>query len=123
MKWYLGVLKKYVVFGGRAQRMEYWMFNLFNYIIVIALAFIEVLAGIAPETDTYVLATVYSLAVLLPNWAVSVRRLHDTGRSGLWLLVGIVPLIGVIVLFIFYVMDSQPGENRYGPNPKEGVTA
>lgn len=82
MKWYLAVLKKYAVFSGRARRIEYWMFILFNLIIFFALAFIEVLLGFALETETSVLTNLYSLAIVLPTWSVSVRRLHDTGKSG-----------------------------------------
>lgn len=113
MNWYLEVLKKYAVFSGRARRKEYWMFILFNFIIVLGLGVVEGLAG-----GPGVLGSLYSLAVLIPSIAVSVRRLHDTNRSGWWLLIGVVPLIGAIVLLIFVVQDSQPGENRYGPNPK-----
>ena len=121
MNWYLQVLKKYAVFNGRARRTEYWMFVLFNFIIVIALGFIEGFTGIAPGTDQSVLGGLYMLAVLLPGIAVGVRRLHDTGRSGWWLLIGFVPLIGAIVLLVFMVQDSHSGENQYGPNPKAAV--
>ncbi len=118
MSWYIQVLKKYAVFSGRARRMEYWMFILISTIIGLVLAFIEGLAGIAPEINYSVLAGLYDLAVLIPTLAVSVRRLHDTGRSGWWLLIGIVPLIGSIVLLVFMVFDSQAGTNQYGPSPK-----
>jgi uncharacterized membrane protein YhaH (DUF805 family) len=121
MNWYLAVLKKYAVFSGRAQRKEYWMFFLFNIIIAILLGIIEVVIGISPDADESILANIYSLAILLPSLAVSVRRLHDIGRSGWWLLIGLIPLIGVIVLFVFAVQDGQPGPNQYGPNPKEAA--
>lgn len=68
------------------------------------------------------LGSVYTLAILLPGIGVSIRRLHDTGRSGWWMLVGFVPLIGVLVLLVFMAQDSKPGQNQYGANPK-GVTA
>jgi len=113
MNWYLEVLKKYAVFGGRARRKEYWMFFLFNIIIAFVLGFVEGLAG-----GPGIVGMLYSLAVLIPGIAVSVRRLHDTGRSGWWLLIGLVPLIGAIVLLVFMVQDSNPGENQYGANPK-----
>ena len=116
MNWYLKVLKKYAVFSGRAQRKEYWMFFLFNFIIAFVLGFVEGLAG-----GPGVLGSLYGLAVLIPGIAVSVRRLHDTNRSGWWVLISVVPLIGAIVLLIFMVEDSQPGDNRYGPNPKAAV--
>jgi len=100
MNWYLEVLKKYAVFSGRARRKEYWMFFLFNIIILFVLGLIEGIAGIAPEIDQSILGGIYSLAVLLPSLAVGVRRLHDTDGSGSWLFIGLVPIIGVIVLFV-----------------------
>ncbi len=122
MNWYLAALKKYAVFSGRARRMEYWMFALFNFIISIALYVIDgLITGFSLETHSSILQTIYGLAVLLPSLAVGVRRLHDTGRSGWWLLIALVPIIGVIVIIIFTVQDSQPGANQYGPNPKEVV--
>ena len=121
MNWYFEVLKKYAVFSGRARRKVYWMFALFNLIICIVLGVIEAIAGIAPEGDQSVLAGIYSLAVLIPAIAVSVRRLHDTNHSGPWLLIALVPLIGPIILLVFMVQDSQQGDNQYGPNPKAGT--
>ena len=113
MNWYLDVLKKYAVFNGRARRKEYWMFFLFNIIIAVVLGFVEGLVG-----GPGVVGALYGLAVLIPGIAVGVRRLHDTNRTGWWLLIGLIPLIGAIVLLIFFVQDSQAGENQYGPNPK-----
>ena len=119
MKWYLEVLKKYATFNGRARRTEYWYFVLFNIIISIVLAIVDgMLGSFSTERGVGLLEGIYSLAVLIPGIAVSVRRLHDTNRSGWWLLIVFVPLIGVIVLFVYMVQDSQPGENQYGPNPK-----
>lgn len=114
MNWYLEVLKKYAVFSGRARRKEYWMFILFNMIIAVALGIIEGLVG-----SPGVVGTLYSLAVLIPSIAVLVRRLHDTDRSGWWVLIGFIPVIGVIVLLVFTIQDSKPGQNQYGDNPKE----
>lgn len=113
MQWYLKVLKNYVGFQGRARRKEYWMFFLFNFLITILLSTIEALLGLGG-----ILSAIYGLAVLLPSIAVSVRRLHDIGRSGWWMLLSIIPVIGLIVLLVFAILDSQPGENKYGPNPK-----
>ena len=119
MNWYLAVLKKYAVFSGRAQRAEYWFFVLFNIIISIVLGVLDgVLGTMNAEAGIGLLGGLYSLAVLIPSIAVGVRRLHDTGRSGWWLLIAFVPLIGAIVLIVFFVMDSQPGSNEHGPNPK-----
>jgi uncharacterized membrane protein YhaH (DUF805 family) len=122
MNWYLEALKKYAVFSGRARRTEYWMFILFNIIITVVLALIDILTGtFSPQAGVGLLGGLYALAVLIPSIAVTVRRLHDTGRSGWWILIGLVPVIGTIVLLIFMVQDSQPGENQYGPNPKAAL--
>ncbi|WP_112466707.1 DUF805 domain-containing protein [Streptomyces triticisoli] len=115
MNWYLEVLKKYAVFSGRARRKEYWMFILFNSIVSI------VLFVIGQAIDVEILSSLYSLAVLLPSLGVTIRRLHDTNRSGWWILIGLVPLAGFIVLLVFTVSDSQPGDNQYGPNPKAAM--
>lgn len=112
MEWYLKVLKNYVGFQGRARRKEYWMFTLFSIIVSVILSIVETVIGLPA-----VLTTLYSLAVLLPSLAVSVRRLHDTGRSGWWLLLSLIPLIGTIVLLVFVCEDSKEN-NRYGSNPK-----
>ena len=115
MNWYLGVLKKYAVFSGRARRMEFWMFTLINIIVSIILACIDVFVG------TAILGMIYSLAVLIPSLAVTARRLHDTDRTGWWILIGFVPVIGVIVLLVFMVLEGQPGSNRFGDNPIEAA--
>lgn len=120
MNWYLHVLKNYAVFRGRAHRQEYWYFFLFNIIISIALAFIDsALGNPGAGEGAGILGTIYSLAILVPSIAVGVRRLHDTGRTGWWMLLGLIPIIGAIVLIYFFVLDSTPGSNEYGPNPKE----
>lgn len=122
MEWYTEVLKKYAVFSGRARRKEYWVFTLVSTVISIILGIIDASLGAAMGLDDKdgigLLGALYSLAVLLPSLAVTVRRLHDTGRSGWWILIGIVPCVGFIVLIIFLVQDSQPDANQYGPNPK-----
>src|SRR5919199_91334 len=126
VNWYLEVLKKYAVFDGRARRQEYWMFILFNIIITAVLALIDSLIGtVIRQAGFGLLQGLYDLAVLLPSIAVTVRRLHDTGRTGWWILIGLIPVIGGIVLLIFMLLDSEPGANEYGPNPKagNGVTA
>ncbi|MEU8580648.1 DUF805 domain-containing protein [Streptomyces abikoensis] len=113
MHWYVDVLKKYAVFSGRARRQEYWMFTLISTVISIVLAITEGVLG-----TNSVIGTVYVLAVLLPSLAVTVRRLHDTDRSGWWVLIGLIPLVGLIVLLVFTCLDSQPQPNKYGPSPK-----
>ncbi len=124
MKWYIKVLKQYAEFEGRARRKEFWMFSLIHFLIIMALQTVTfMIAGMNPESGVGVflmgLLGLYSLAVFIPSLAVSVRRLHDTGRSGWWLLISLVPVIGAIALIVFYVQDSQPGANQYGENPKE----
>ena len=116
MNWYLQVLKKYAVFRGRARRKEYWMFNLICGLIFILLYIIG-----AMTRSVGILDNLFALAMFIPLLAVTVRRLHDTNRSGWWLLIGFVPG-GWIVLFVFAVLGGQPGENKYGSNPT-GITA
>ena len=115
-KWYFEVLKKYAVFTGRAGRKEYWYFVLFNLIIFVVLAVLDVLFR-----SPGILKLAYNLAVLIPGIAVGVRRLHDTDRSGWWLLLGLIPIIGAIVLIIFFAQDGNPRDNQYGPNPKDAT--
>ncbi|WP_030322253.1 DUF805 domain-containing protein [Streptomyces sp. NRRL B-3229] len=112
MNYFLDVLKKYAVFSGRARRKEYWMYMLFVAIIYVVLLVI----GIAAKVTW--LPIIFYVAILLPSLGVTIRRLHDTGRSGWWILFGLVPLVGGITLFVFSVLDSEPGDNKYGPNPK-----
>ncbi|MFI5963813.1 DUF805 domain-containing protein [Streptomyces asoensis] len=112
MHWYVDVLKKYAVFGGRARRQEYWMFTLFSVIISIVIAIIDSVIG------SSILGILYTLAVLLPSLGVAVRRLHDTDRSGWWILIGLIPLVGAIILIVFLATEGKQEPNQYGPNPK-----
>lgn len=106
MNWYVDAWKKCVEFSGRARRKAFWMFVLFNFLISFGIGMIGGVIG------NDMLSLVYSLAIFLPSLALSIRRLHDTGHSGWWILVPIVPIV-------FLFLDSTPGENSYGPNPKE----
>jgi len=119
MEWFLLALKKYAVFEGRSRRKEFWNFILFYIIFYLAAFLIDNLFGFDPVNSTGLFTIIFALAMIVPNLSVSVRRLHDTGRSGWWVLLGIIPIVGSIVLIIFYAQDSQPGTNEYGPNPKE----
>jgi uncharacterized membrane protein YhaH (DUF805 family)/Flp pilus assembly protein TadD len=122
MNWYLQVLKKYAEFSGRARRKEYWMFTLFNIIFLIIANILDNILGTAIEDMGYGLFYIlYTLAILIPGLAVSVRRLHDVGKSGWMILISLIPIIGLIWLFVLLVTDSNPGENKYGANPKEAV--
>jgi uncharacterized membrane protein YhaH (DUF805 family) len=122
MNWYLKALKNYANFSGRARRKEYWYFTLFNLIVAFVLGFIDGMIGsFSPEAGMGLLGGIYTLAVLIPGLAVLVRRLHDTERSGWWLLIALIPLIGAIVLLVFMVQDSKAGSNKFGENPKEQI--
>ena len=117
MNYYIEVLKKYAVFSGRARRKEFWMFCLFNLLIAFAISFVATLIS-SPSVGN-LLGMFYSLVILLPGLAVSARRLHDTGKSAWWLLVFLIPFVGLIIFVVLMVADSTPGVNKYGPNPKE----
>ncbi len=114
------VYSNYFNFQGRARRSEYWWFYLFAVIVAVVFNVIAVM-GDALTMVGSVLYMIFLIASIIPQLAVSVRRLHDTGRSGWWLLISLIPLVGAIVLIIFLVGDSQAGENKYGPNPKEDI--
>lgn len=116
MDWYLSVLRKYADFSGRARRREYWMFALVNFLVSLVLGAIGLMGH-----GFGLLTWIYTAAVLIPSFAVGFRRLHDTGRSGWWTLILFVPLVGAIVYLVFMCMDSAPGDNQYGPNPKTGA--
>ena len=122
MSWFMISLRNYAVFSGRSQRSEYWYFALFYLIFYVVLAVLDGLTGTLDVQSGIGLFTgIFALGLLLPSLAVSVRRLHDTGRSGWWLLIGIIPLIGTIVLIVFLAQDGEPSANRFGANPKEGT--
>lgn len=113
MNYYIDAWKNYVNFQGRARRKAYWMFVLFNFIVAIIASIVDNVLGAGG-----IISGLYGLAIFLPGLAIGVRRLHDIGKSGWWLLIALIPIVGFIVLLVFAVTDSQPGENQYGPNPK-----
>lgn len=110
-------LSMYAVFSGRARRSEYWWFYLFFILFYLAAVLVEVAVL---GTETPILQLIVIAALVIPMLAVSVRRVHDTGRSGWWLLISVIPLIGGIWMFVLTVLDSEPSENKYGPSPKPG---
>jgi uncharacterized membrane protein YhaH (DUF805 family) len=124
MSWFMTALKDYAVFSGRSRRSEYWYFGLFYVIFYAVFAALDGITGTFDFRSGMGLFTgILTLGLLLPSLAVSVRRLHDTGRSGWWLPIGIIPLIGGIVLIVWFAQDGELGANRFGPNPKEGTSA
>jgi uncharacterized membrane protein YhaH (DUF805 family) len=111
MDWYLAILQQFTVFTGRTSRREYWMFVLVNIVIWIVLSIFTGFIGIRG-----IVSLLYSIAMFVFGLAIAVRRLHDTGRSGWWLLLGLVPVVN-LVLIIFAALPGNPGENQYGPAP------
>ena len=125
MYWYLEVFSRYADFSGRSRRKEYWMFILFNMLFLFGI-FAIMTASLAIFGDSRIVTLllgivmiIYVLIVFIPSLAVTVRRLHDTGKSGCYILLNLIPYVGALIIFIFTVMDSEPGENKWGPNPKE----
>jgi uncharacterized membrane protein YhaH (DUF805 family) len=118
IQWYTEVLKKYTVFNGRSGRAEFWYFTLVNFIVLLVLSIIGQFIGRPIATGLIVL---YELFILLPSIGVGIRRLHDSNKSGWWLLLGFVPAIGGLILLILFILDSDPGDNQYGPHPSATV--
>lgn len=122
MNWYLKCLNQYADFSGRARRKEYWMFVLFNMIFAfIAMIIDNVIGTASPELGYGIIYGLYALVMIIPGIAVTVRRLHDVGKSGWMYLIVLIPFIGVIWLLVLLVTDSNTGENPYGTNPKEVI--
>lgn len=120
MNWYFLVWKKYADFSGRSRRKEYWYFTLFHTIVLAVLSLIDSATGtLNPQIGLGLLSGIYGLAALLPSLAVTVRRLHDLGQSGLWCLVLLIPFIGALALLIAMAIDGQAKDNQFGPNPKD----
>jgi uncharacterized membrane protein YhaH (DUF805 family) len=121
--YYLDSIKnRFADFDGRASRSEYWYFALFNFAIFMGAGIIAgILGTISPKLTMIVMGilSLFMIALLIPSLALTVRRLHDTGKSGWMLLLGLIPLVGPIILLVFYVTESTPGLNEYGPNPLE----
>lgn len=113
MYWYIEVLRKYTVFTGRARRSEYWYFILFNFLNSFILSLTDITFGMYDEVSGYgVLSTIYGLAVLVPGIAVAIRRMHDVGKSGWFMLI---PIYNIILA----ITPGIIGDNEYGPDPKD----
>ena len=119
---YFVAFKKYAVFRGRASRTEHWEFFFWNLLVYILLFTIDVAFNTPAEIGIGPLSGLYTLFVTLPWVAVMVRRLHDTGRSGWWYFIIVIPVLGWIAMLVVLVQDSDPNENQYGPNPKLEVS-
>ena len=107
------VFTQYAGFGGRASRSEYWIWWGFLVVVFFAIAAIALLF----DTTGAIVAGLVALAIFIPNLAVTIRRLHDTGRSGWWLLIVFIPFIGGLILFVFMLLDSQSEPNQWGAPP------
>lgn len=118
MNYYFAAFRKYAVFKGRATRSEYWYFTLFNILAVGVFGLIDQLLGTFNFDAGYgPLSAIYTLAMILPGLGVSIRRLHDTGRSGWWFMITAIPVLGLLVFLYFTLLESDPNPNQYGQSP------
>jgi uncharacterized membrane protein YhaH (DUF805 family) len=122
MEWYLRVWQRYAEFSGRSRRMEYWMFSLIHFVILLVLCAGIAGFGLAKQpmvgATLSLIAGAYGLAALVPSLALCVRRLHDIDKSGWWILIGLVPAVGGIVLLVMAALAGTPGANQFGSDPK-----
>lgn len=125
MSWFLLAWQRATDFSGRSRRKEYWYFNLFNGVIFIFLFLFAVPFSAHEKPSTIALGFLfaYSFVVFVPSLAVTIRRLHDIGKSGSWYFIAFIPLIGGIVLFAFTLLDSEPYPNQWGLDPKASERA
>lgn len=117
MNYYSICLSKFADFSGRARRREYWTFALVNCLIAMLLLILGLAFG-EDSPASNIMVTIFYLIMLVPNLSVSVRRLHDIGKSGWYMFLSLIPLIGSLLLLVWSFMDSEPDENQYGENPK-----
>lgn len=111
MHWYFNVLRKYGVFSGRSRRKEYWYFSLFNFIFYFVIAVVD-------TSYTTIFLSIFTLFIIIPSIAVTIRRLHDVGYSGFWILLFPIPIIGLFLSLFILTKDGVIGSNKYGENPK-----
>ena len=120
MEYFISTIKQYAVFKGRARRKEFWYFYLISLVISLVLAFLDHQMGtFNPELGGGLLGGVYGIFIFLPSLSLTVRRIHDTSHSGYWAFILLIPIIGVLAILFFALMDSKPGSNEYGISPKE----
>jgi uncharacterized membrane protein YhaH (DUF805 family) len=135
MEWMLLPLRRYAQFSGRAQRKEYWMFALFVVLGSLVLSGLDTVLGLGGHASSYtvnmpgnyaagsnlsggILTDIFSLAIIIPSIAVAVRRLHDVDKSGWWLLIELIPIVGWIIVLVWACTEGTRGPNRFGPDPK-----
>lgn len=120
MNYYIKAIKQYADFKGRARRAEFWYFTLFNMIFGILAIILDNLSGLTIPGEIYgMIYFIYVLATFIPSLALTIRRLHDVGKSGWFYLIGFIPLIGAIWLFILFLREGEAGVNKWGVNPKQ----
>ncbi len=112
MNWYLAVLKQYAEFSGRAGRPEFWMFFLFHFIILVVLILLS-----SRMSFFNIVYLIYALGTIIPYIAVVIRRLHDTDKSGWFILIGLIPVVGGIILLVLLALPGNDGDNRFGAPP------
>ena len=117
MNFFIEALQKYADFSGRATRQQYWMFMLFYILIYIGLSLIETAFG---SSGIGILSLLFTLGLLVPSIAILARRLHDIGKSGWWMLLALIPLVGAIIVLVFTILDSEKESNQYGESTKYG---
>lgn len=132
MDWMLMPYRRYFDFSGRSRRMEFWMFQLLIFIVYVVVMIVATVLGGGMEAGNvgpggaaagivFIAFGIWGIATIIPSLALAVRRLHDTDRSGWWILIGFVPIVGALVLLYFYLIEGTRGPNSFGQDPKEGV--
>jgi uncharacterized membrane protein YhaH (DUF805 family) len=125
MSWFVLAWQRATDFSGRSRRKEYWYFNLFNGIVLLFLLLFAIPFSAQEKPSLFPLGCMfaYSLIVMIPGLAVTIRRLHDIGKSGWWYFIAFVPIVGGIILFVFTLLDSEPFANQWGLDPKAAERA
>lgn len=128
MEWMLMPLKRYADFNGRSRRKEYWMFALFQLIVIFGITILgSILGAFSPDASggmsfggslMFGLIGIYFLAIIVPSIAVQVRRFHDQDKSGWFVLLNFIPYLGGLIVFVFMCLDGTKGKNSYGEDPK-----
>lgn len=122
MQWYVRAFRRYGVFSGRAYRQELWLFILWSMVFSLLLSIIDRAADlIVIDDDPFqigICQLVYLIVTFVPTIALTCRRLHDTGRSGWWQVISVIPIVGLIVMIVWFATPGTTGPNQYGPDPR-----